>query len=412
MKNLFYNNILIVIFTFLFLGALSFIPFKLDALDPLSKMFSDFDLTDIVFSRLREDTKKADNEVVLVNLGETTRAEFAQMLDTINKYQPAIIAIDAFYRNLKAPEDSSLTMHTGDSALSKSLSEVKKLVLVTEFKGFNTKKQQYDTLLTSHALFCKKAHLAYANLTTTGEGNRQEFLTSRSFIPQAKVKGRQEVAFAVKIAELYDAKKAKKFLARGNVSEYINYQGNIGFAGSPNLFYTSLDVAQILNSGFEPSVLKDKIVVIGFMGKQLNEKSFDDKFYTPLNKNYVGKSTPDMFGVVVHANIVSMILQEKYINELADWLNVAIMIFASFLSISLFSYFFRNLGYWYDAITVVFQFLISFLLFTSTVYAFLWYRLKIDTTLAIGAVVLSGLVVELYYGLIYKVLNKLIVRKR
>ena len=88
------------------------------------------------------------------------------------------------------------------------------------------------------------------------------------------------------------------------------------------------------------------------------------------------------------------------------------MIFASFLSISLFSYFFRNLGYWYDAVTIIFQFLISFLLMTATVYAFLWYRLKIDTSLAIGAVVLSGLVVEIYYGLIYKLVTKFVVKKR
>ncbi len=410
MKNLFYNNILIVAFTFLFLWLLSLVPFKFDALDPLSKMFSDFDLTDIVFSRLREDAK-ADNDVVLVNLGEVDRATFAQMLDSINKHQPAVIAIDAFYRKLKAPEDSSLTINTGDSLLAKSLSEVKNLVMVSGLI-YNKKKNIIDSISTSNPLFCKKAHLAYASLTTTGEENMSEFLTCRSFVPQVKVKNKQELAFAVKIAALYAPQKAKRFLERGNVSEYINYQGNIGFKESNKPIYTAIDVAQVLNGQFEPSIIKNKIVIFGLMGKQLDMKSFDDKFYTPLNKNYAGKSTPDMYGVIVHANIVSMILQEKYINELSDWLNIALMVFASFLCISLFSYFFRNFGYWYDAVTIIFQLLLSFLLFTSTVYAFLWFRLKIDTTLAIGAVVLSGLIVEVYYGLIYKVLNKVISRKR
>lgn len=418
MKNLFYNNILIVVFTFLFLGALSLVPFKFDALDPISKAFSDFDLTDLVFSRMLADQEGEDKDIVLVNIGETTRAEFAQMIDTLNKYEPHIIAIDAFYRGLKAPEDSTLSINTGDSLLASALNNVKNLVMVSQLNKYNEKKKRFDTLETSNALFSKRAQYGYANLTTTSQGNMTEFTTSRSFIPKAKYfdaetkKEKEAIAFAVKIAEIRAPKKAKRFLERNNTTEYINFQGNIGFGESEKPKYMTIDVAQLLNNGFEPSLIKNKIIILGFMGKSFGEKSFADKFYTPLNKNYVGKSTPDMYGVIVHANIVSMILQEKYIDELSDWLNIAIMVFASFLSISLFSYFFRNLGYWYDAITVVFQFLISFALFTATVFAFLWFRLKIDTSLAIGAVVLSGLIVEIYYGLIYKLLNKFFVRKR
>ncbi len=413
MKNLFYNNLLILGFTFLFLWLVSLIPFKFDAFDPISKAFSDFDLSDIVFSRLQEDAK-ADTDVVLVNLSvppNVDRAELAQIIDSINQHKPAVIAIDAFYRKLRAPEDSTQTMNPADSLLADALGRVKNLVLVTGLQKYNAKKQQYDSLEISHPLFSKKAHLAYASLTTAGEGNMSEFLTCRSFIPKAKVQGKTEVAFAVKIAEIYAPKKAERFLKRNNVSEYINYQGNIGFRESDKPVYTAIDFHQVLGGQFEPNIIKNKIVILGYMGKQLAEKSFDDKFYTPLNKNYVGKSTPDMYGVIVHANIVSMILKEAYIYELPDWLNIGIMVLAAFLSISLFSYFFRNLGYWYDAVTIIFQFLISFLLFTSTVYAFMAYRIKIDTSLAIGAVVFSGLIVEIYYGLIYKLLNKL-VKKR
>jgi CHASE2 domain-containing sensor protein len=391
-------------------------PFKFDAIDPISKAFSDFDLTDIVFSRLMDDRKEEDKNIVLINMSEppmVDRAELAQILDSINKHSPAVVAIDGFYRKLRPFADTlGETINPADSMLAKSLAETKNLVLVTGLKKYNEKKKQYDSLETSHPLFCKNAKLAFASLTTTGEGNMSEFLTSRSFIPKAKVLGKTEVAFGVKIAELYAPKKAKKFLQRDNVTEFINFQGNIGYKDSEKIYFPTIDFDNVLQGNFTPDMIKGKIVILGFMGKKLGEKSFDDKFYTPLNKNYVGKSTPDMFGVVVHANIVSMILKEAYIDELSDWLNTIIMVLAAFFSISLFSYFFRNFGYWYDAVTVFCQFLISFILLTSTVFIFLWYRLKIDASLAIGAVVLSGLVVEIYYGLVYKVVNKIFVKKR
>ncbi len=38
----------------------------------------------------------------------------------------------------------------------------------------------------------------------------------------------------------------------------------------------------------------------------------DDLHFTPLNEIVSGKSFPDMYGVVIHANILSMILSGKY----------------------------------------------------------------------------------------------------
>ena len=414
MLKFFYNNVLIVIFTFLIIALFSLVNLNLDFLNPLSNMFKDFDLSDLVFSQIQEDPKE-DPNVVLVNLSEppiVDRAELAQILTTINKFQPASVGIDGFYSKLRAPEDSSQKINAGDSLLALAMKATKKLVLVSGLNGYNDKKAQYDTLKISHPFFSEGAILGFANLTTTGVGNMEEFLTSRSFIPTAKCKGKTEVAFGVKLAETINPEKAKAFLARANQSEFINFKGNIGFTESSKPTYVALDFDQILNEQFEPSVIKNKIILIGFMGKKLGTKSFDDKFYTPLNKNYVGKSTPDMYGVVIHANIVSMVLSGKYINEMNNWLNLVVVFFVALFSVSLFSYFFRNLGYWYDAVTIGIQFLISLLLFTATVFAFAWYRLKIDFTLAVIAVVISGIVVEIYYGLIYKIIQKKFVRKR
>jgi CHASE2 domain-containing sensor protein len=412
MRNAFYNNVLIVLFTFLFLWTLTFINLDFDIFNPLSNMFKDFDLTDVVFSRMSEDPVE-DKNIVMVNLSEppyVDRAELAQMIEILNQHKPKIIAIDGFFRKLRMPDDSSKTLATEDSMLSEAFSKVENLVLGTKL-NYSDKKKQFDSLETSNPLFCKNAKFGFVNLTTTGIGNMTEFLTCRSFLPQAKCREKIEYSFGVKIAEIFNPKMVKKFLERKNIQEDINYRGNIGFGESESPIYTALDYRQVLGDEFEPNVVKGKIIIIGFMGKELGEKAFDDKFYTPMNKNYVGKSTPDMYGVVVHANIVSMILKGDYINELNYWANFAIMIFASLLSVSLFAYFHQHLGYWYDAVTIVFQLIISAFLFMATVFAFHWYRLKIDTSIAIGLVVLSGIMVEIYYGLIQKIVLRFFRKK-
>lgn len=398
---------LITAITFLFMFGLVNLPLNFEMLNPIQNVFKDFDMTDVVSSQIREDPA-AEDDIVIVNFGNLNRGELAEMINILNKHEPKVIGIDAFYRRLTDP--------TMDSSLAASLNKVKNLVLITKLNKYNEKKKSYDTLETSNPIFNAKAINGYANLTTSGASNISEFLTSRSFIPKAKYKNEKQYAFAVKVAELYNPNATKKFLARNKSTEFINYKGNIGEIAydtngeidqskSKATIFPALDVMQVMNEEFEPSLIKGKIVLIGYMGVSLAQKSFDDKFYTPLNENYVGKSTPDMFGLVVHANIVSMILDEQYIDELNPILNYTLIVLVALLSISLFAYFYRKLGYWFDAVTIVFQLAISLLLLSVVIFSFHWYRLKVEINAGLLIVILSGIVVELYYGLFTKLVE-------
>jgi CHASE2 domain-containing sensor protein len=395
------NGIMLTIFTFLMIGAAANIPLNLEFLNPIQNMFNDFDPTDIVFSRMRSDDVKTDERVVLVNFGNLSRGQVAEMIEVLNKYEPKVIGIDGFFRHPRDPME--------DSLLAAALSKVKNLVMVSKFNNYNDKKKQYDTLERSNEMFIAKAHSGFANVTTKGSGNQEEFNTSRSIMPKAKVNGKIEPAFAVKVAELFAAEKAKKFLARNKETEFINFRGNVIPTGEKGeIGFIALNYDQILTGNadsveFTPDVIKDKIVLLGFMGeKNYLEKSYVDKFYTPLNENYVGKSTLDMFGVVVHANIVAMILNEDYIDELSPIYEWMINISVCLISATLFSYFFRHLGFFYDAVTLIFQFAFSIGLLALTVFAFDWYNTKVSITVALLSVVLSGLIVEIYHGLIDK----------
>ncbi len=406
-KNLL-NNVIITLVVFVIMWLVSLIPISLEFLNPIQNTFKDFDLTDIVFSRLRDDVP-SDKNIVLVNLGKIDRQQMADVLNAVQKQKPKVVGIDAFYRKLKGENGQASAI---DSLLADAFKNTKNLVMVSKLEGYNEKKKQYDTITKINDFFGQHTFHAYANLTTTGEGNMQDFLTCRTFVPQTKALGKTEIAFAVKIAQLFNPEKAKKFLARNNVSEYINYKRNIDIQrNNPNkknqeIGYMVIDHSQILGDEIASDALKDKIVVIGYMGETIFEKSFDDKFYTPLNQNYVGKSTPDMFGVVVHANIISMILAEDYIDEMNDFLNIFLAFVVGVLVVSLFGYFHRYLGYWYDMIVLVTQFLLSLGLFTLAVFMFQNFNLRVNITLALGSVIICGIFVEIYYSVIYKMMER------
>lgn len=392
------DTILITFSMFILMWGISNIPLQFETFNPIQNVLKDFDVTDIVFSQLKKEPK-LDDKIVVVNIGKLNRGEIGQLLEKIGEQKPKAVGVDIFFRKLKENNDDTLLLN--------GIKACKNVVLVSKLEGYNEKKQQYDTLTLSNAFFSTHTQNAFANLTTTGEGNMSEFLTCRSFIPQNQCKGKNEIAFAVKLAEIYDKNKAKKFLDRKNTSEYINYRGNIKQGKEKEIVFASVDFSQILNDEIEKDVFKDRIVLLGFMGNTLAENSFDDKFYTPLNKNYVGKSTPDMYGVVVHANIISMILNNDYIDEMNDYLNIALAVVFGFFSVMLFSFFFQKIGFWFDSVTLIMQFVFAILLFTINIYAFYSFNLRININLALACTVLSGLTVEFYYGLFVKLFEKM-----
>jgi CHASE2 domain-containing sensor protein len=369
---------------------LSLIPVQSEFLNPVESTFDDFELTDIVFSKLRPDAPNADTNVVLVNIGRLDRAGIAEEIKLINRFKPKVIGIDAAFRQPKSPE--------GDSALAQAFAQADNLVLVTGIHKFNKDAEQYDTLETSHPMFNQYAATGFANLIVESD---DIYKSCRSFSPKEQVNGQTELAFPVKIAQMYNPVKANKFLKRNNEYEIINYRGNY-YTGA---FY-ALDVEQILDPEMDLSFIKDKIVLMGFMGENLSSRTLEDKLYTPLNENYVGKAHPDMYGVVIHANSISMILGEEYIDEVPKYIEVFIAIFLCLTNVVLFSYIMQNLGNWYDSITILVQLLEAFVIMYIVVALFNLFNLKINLVLALAAVLLSSNALEIYYHIVLRAYQK------
>jgi CHASE2 domain-containing sensor protein len=389
MKDLFHRRYsILTALMFLVLGIFSLIPINCSFLDPLAKAIGDFDVYDIVYSKLR-DEQKVDTNIVLVNVSNLSRSDISRQVNIINSLNPKVIAIDAIFQEEKE--------HYSDSLLTDAFARCKNLVLVNKLDKYNEMTDTYDTLINSTAIYNKYASTGFANFPND---DKVSFRTIREFRPFSKAIGKQIPAFASKIVELYNPKVLQVLNKRANEIEKINYIGNY------NKFYY-LDQNQVLSGESDLSFLKDKIVLMGFMGLSLDNKTFEDIYFTPLNERYAGKTFPDMYGVVIHANIISMILQENYIYIMPGWLSLVLAVIICYLSSFIIFKLRQNYKDWFFTFSKLYILLISLLNLFIGVILLHNCNYRINLTLTLAVIVLSGTIVDIYKTYLSKIFPSL-----
>ena len=347
--------------TLLVLAILKFLPilFSVDMYDPIQSTMEDMQLSDVVFSQLRDYNETPfDSNVVIVNNGHLDREEMSQLMNILNKYEPKVIGIDAMFRKPKEPEY--------DFKLAMAFDNTENLVLVCGLDHISEKSQFFDTIHTSHPMFNQFAHNGYANVISDDDVN---FRTVRIMTPTQKVKDSLVHSFPLKVLSFYDKSKVKKFMARKNENEVINYKRNIDK-------YITLDLDDVFNESEKLKSIKGKIVLIGYLGPNIKTPVTEDIFFTPLNEMYVGKTDPDMYGIVIHANVISMLLEEDYINSTPDWFNYVLTIIILYINMFIFSYLRENYEFWYQ--TLSFFFIFGQLFFLSALFMALMYYIDFE----------------------------------
>jgi hypothetical protein len=407
------KNIFCTLFVLGFMYSLTFIPIP-SFFEPIEDALEDFEMTDLVFSKLshvahEEDDNisvgafSADTNIVIVNIGKLPREGVAAELAIIAEQKPKIIGIDAFFRKLKPTlndvmQDSTLAATYnpdeahGDTVLSETFAKVEKsgvpVVLVSKLSKPNTDKNYFDSLELSNPFFSQYCENAYSNMITAGSD--KEYKTSRTFTPFLNYKKTKMLHFAVYLANAANPNAVNKFIDRNEQVEIIKYSGN------QDKFYV-LDVEHIFDPKVDKSFLKNKIVLMGYMGETLNKSDWEDMFYSPLNRRYVGKAYPDIYGIVIHANIISMILHGDYIDKMPDWISILIGIFLCHLNVVIFHYILHKYAIWYGAWSKVIQLVQSLVLVLAILIIFERYNYHVSLTLAIGAILLAGDLVEIWF---------------
>lgn len=418
MKKLWLQSLIISVFVFILLwGVSKLTDLKLlNAFDPISQAMADFELTDYAFSNLRPDPL-VDERIVLVNFGELPRGAVAHLVQKIASYKPRVIGIDALYNcegglrdTLNCPQ---LLDTLGNMMLSFAFQDAGNIVLGEKLMQTDSLSQfdtnDSDSLEVPDELFSQHAKLGYVTLPTNAT-YQEDVKISRTIWPKKQVGNKTELAFSTQIAMQYDSTKAMIYLNREVEEEIINFRGNIEVmqlrvhslksdeTSTTNFatMFSVIDYEDVFAENHDPGLFKDKIVMIGFLGARLGDPTWEDKFFTPLNKKIGGRANPDMFGLVVHANVVAMILNGDFVNELAEWQKYLIAFIVCFLTVALFITIDTKLPIWFDAFSVIIQILQLLVISGFMVWAFAQFNFKLDLSIALGVAALVGPAYDIY----------------
>jgi len=259
------------------------------AFDTIGTALSDFELTDYAFSNLRPDPL-VDDRFVLVNIGSLDRRGIAQEIQIINSMNPRLIAFDGFFKCPAGLRDSvncpQLLDTLGNLMLENAIADAKVFVLGSKLmQTDSTSKydvEYYDSIQYSDENFGRHAVYGFVSLPTNAS-YQEDVKQCRSIFPRWEVNGKEQLAFSVQVAMQYDSVVTKKFLARGNKEELLNFRGNMevmqlgydtekndetGASRYPTMFAT-LDADQLLRGEFVPAMFEDKIVMLGYLGNYL-----------------------------------------------------------------------------------------------------------------------------------------------
>ena len=380
-----------------FLFFLHHLPLNQLFIDPFSEAIKNHDIMDVALSKFRDhkDPKLFDDEVFIINSGITDRKAIAKTLEILHSKGASVIGIDLL---LEEEQDAE-----ADSILKAQLSDKRTILGYTFEENIN----HYSvSSLNSDPYFTNNVSKAYVNLGTN------DGFSVRTFEPVHSIDKETDTAFAVKLVAYKHPEIAEALLKRNLKKEWINFRrkqvgsanGHYPVNSDEVNHYPSVFMEDFINnaSSYDDDYFVNKIVLIGFMGENEKAYSMKDRYFTPLNEKYSGRSHPDMHGVLVHANIISMIQHADYINEVSE---VRLYIIAFLLFFINFLFFDRivkkNLFFTVATIRVI-QIIQFILLFSLCIYLMSVHSIKVGFVLIITAVILSFELYEFYHKRIQK----------
>jgi CHASE2 domain-containing sensor protein len=369
---------------FLFISLLDLLRLNMHYLDPFNNGIKDYEITDIVYSYLDEQPKYEENQVYIINSGQPDRLKLAQLVNKLDSAGAKVIGLDFFFESLRG--------NRADTLLQESFQKGTPVVLACELFDLEQGDESFEGTIGVDPFFSDYANLGFVNYPAN------ETRTIRLFSPQEKVGINYQHAFPTAILKAFDPAIYAELLNRNRPVEHIFFMGNKDD-------FSRNDIDRVLDSTSLAELsesVRDKIVLVGYAPEDIWANPLIDRHYTPLNKNYGSKAIPDMYGIVVHANVISMILNRNYVKRMPDWLSYLLAIFFCYLNVLLIHWIYYKFHEAFHGITRALQVVEFMLLFFLIAILFYYFRVKIDFSIGILALLLAYDVIMIYESLIKK----------
>ncbi len=358
-------------------------------IDPFSEAIKQHDVMDIAFSKFRNHNKLDlfDNNIIIINSGITDREKLAHTINLVNDKGARAIGLDLILDTFYAKRSDTLLRDAMIRANGK-------LVL-----GYtlDEKANHITTSINEHSIpfFSTGLKEAYVNLATN------DGFSVRAYVPYLEIEKEHEIktAFSTQLAGMLDSNILDILQKRNHEFEWINFkriqpgERSMVFPinSKRNVHYIQMDIDKFVrdSSIYDSAYFKNKIVLIGFCGETPNSFSMNDRYFTPLNQQYTGRSLPDMFGVVIHANIISMLLEKSFINEVPHFIIYIICFLIFFINFHCFTAIILKFKKMQGLYIRLFQFSEFIILFCLAIFILAFGNLKLGFFFIATSVVLS-----------------------
>ncbi|MDR3713367.1 MAG: CHASE2 domain-containing protein [Puia sp.] len=385
-------------------------PLNEHVFNPLKISLTDFALSDMAFSASHLKST-VDDRIVIVNVDTAGRGTLAAILTSLRAYHPKVIGLDLLLPPQASPGNDTLQRaiekdpaivlcqgiahgkdgyilsdnqflpaqdFAGHSGQAKTGAAAKTNTAEKTGAAVNTvAAEKTGTLLKTGKVPANPA--GYVNFVGE-EGNVVRF-----FPPFLKDDRASYGSFTAVIARLYDSAAYRRLQNRCNETEWINYQ-------RPDSGYYTIRFSDFLQDRVDSSFIRGKILLVGYLGQ--TPYDVRDKHFTPLNGKVLGRSLPDMNGIVIHANILTMILDGNYIARASKGVAITIAVILTWLHMAFLLRYYIHRHLWFHLAVKIAEFLISILVFYLSILLLRYLNWSIDFTWTLIAIILA---VDVFY---------------
>ena len=356
------DTIFATIAVFLVMGCFSFIPINTHFLDPIHLALSDFDYNDLAYAKMhKNENTPTDTNLVIVNVGQANRQEIAAMVTQIDAQKPKVIGVDILFNGKKDTQ--------GDSLLLNLFASNKKLVGAFDINANGDRGYFYKQSLNK----------GFVNFVGQDEG------VIRHFTP---IENKEQLpAFAVAVLKIAAPESHGNLLKRKQHTEIINYKRKAEK-------YLVVNGTDLIQGKVAPTLFANKIVLLGYVANTVND--VEDKHFTPTNEKYTGRSLPDMNGVFIHANIISMVQENDYIHKMPAWLMWSIAFLLCWLHMALFIKDYLDNHIWFHLLAKIAQIISAVFFVYIGLLFFHQFNTQMNMTMTLAAIILAVDVLYFY----------------